>query len=46
MTESSEIRDFLEKVDSTIEQVVSHIETLDKVKHLLTIPGTDTMTTR
>ena len=46
MTESSEIRDFLEKVDRTIVQVVSHIEVLDKVKHLLTIPGTDTMTTR
>ena len=46
MTESSEIREFLEKVDGTIEQVVSHIEVLDKVKHLLTIPGTDTMTTR
>ena len=46
MTESSEIREFLENVDGTIEQVVSHIEVLDKVKHLLTIPGTDTMTTR
>ena len=46
MTESSEIREFLEKVDGTVEQVVSHIEVLDKVKHLLTIPGTDTMTTR
>lgn len=46
MTESLEIREFLEKVDGTVEQVVSHIEVLDKVKHLLTIPGTDTMTTR
>ena len=46
MTESSEIREFLEKVDGAVEQVVSHIEVLDKVKHLLTIPGTDTMTTR
>ena len=46
MTESSEIREFLEKVDGTVEQVVSHIEVFDKVKHLLTIPGTDTMTTR
>ena len=46
MTESSEIREFLEKVDGTVEQAVSHIEVLDKVKHLLTIPGTDTMTTR
>ena len=46
MTESSEIREFLENVDGTIEQVVSHIEVLDKVKQLLTIPGTDTMTTR
>lgn len=46
MTESSEIREFLEKVDGTVEQVVSHIEVLDKVKQLLTIPGTDTMTTR
>ena len=26
--------------------MVSHIEVLDKVKHLLTIPGTDAMTTR
>ena len=46
MTESSEIREFLEKVDGAVEQVVSHIEVLDKVKQLLTIPGTDTMTTR
>ena len=46
MTGSLEIREFLEKVDGTVEQVVSHIEVLDKVKHLLTIPGTDTMTTR
>ena len=46
MTEGSEIREFLEKVDGTVEQVVSYIELLDKVKHLLTIPGTDTMTTR
>ena len=46
MTESSEIREFLEKVDGTVEQVVSHIEVLNKMKHLLTIPGTDTMTTR
>ena len=29
MTESSEIREFLENVDGTIEQVVSHIEVLD-----------------
>ena len=46
MTESLEIREFLEKVDGTVEQVVSHIEVLNNVKHLLTIPGTDTMTTR
>ena len=46
MAKSLEIHEFLEKVDGTVEQVVSHIEVLDKVKHLLTIPGTDTMTTR
>ena len=46
MVESLKLREFLEKVDGTVEQVVSHIEVLDKVKHLLTIPGTDTMTTR
>ena len=43
--ENSEICEFLEKIDGNIEQAVSRIDVLEKVKQLFTIPGTDTMTT-
>lgn len=43
--DNSEIREFLEKIEGNIEQAVLRIDVLEKVKHLFTIPGTDTMTT-
>lgn len=43
--ENSEICEFLEKIDGNIEQAVSRIDVLEKVKYLFTIPGTDAMTT-
>ena len=46
MVEDRELREFWEKAEGKVEQMLSHIETLEKVKHLFTIPGTDFMTTR
>ena len=46
MVEDRELRGFWEKAEGKVEQMLSRIETLEKVKHLLTIPGTDFMTTR
>ena len=46
MVEDRELRGFWEKAEGKVEQMLSRIETLEKVKHLFTIPGTDFMTTR
>ena len=46
MVEDRELREFWEKAEGKVEQMLSRIETLEKVKHLFTIPGTDFMTTR
>ena len=43
--DNSEICEFMEKIEDNTEQAVSRIDVLEKVKHLFTIPGTDTMTT-
>ena len=43
--DNSEICEFLEKIEGNIEQAVSRIDVLEKVKYLFTIPGTDAMTT-
>ena len=44
--EDRELREFWEKAEGKVEQMLTRIETLEKVKHLFTIPGTDFMTTR
>ena len=46
MVEDRELRGFWEKAEGKVEQMLLRIETLEKVKHLFTIPGTDFMTTR
>ena len=46
MVEDRELRGFWERAEGKVEQMLSRIETLEKVKHLFTIPGTDFMTTR
>lgn len=46
IVEDRELRGFWEKAEGKVEQMLSRIETLEKVKRLLTIPGTDFMTTR
>lgn len=44
--EDRELREFWEKAEGKVEQMLTRIEALEKVKRLLTIPGTDFMTTR
>ena len=46
IVEDRELREFWEKAEGKVEQMLTRIETLEKVKRLLTIPGTDFMTTR